>query len=126
MVRIPYILTNSTTFDIPKCADWCYIHSAKCHGRVITFDGIEQTLINGLYSAQAHSHYDTCLVHYALGSMVEFIDRCKRWGRNDVTSSWRTKKWTFERFVAEAGDVEDARMMIYADEMRHILADCSS
>jgi glycosyltransferase involved in cell wall biosynthesis len=122
IVRMADIDSKVSPLDPNKRNDWCYIHCAKTkRGNVITFDGREHELVRGLFSETAHSHYDTCLAHYSVGSMLDFAERCQRWERNHVSCPRRSKKWTMERFRAEAGDTHDARMMIYVQELKDIL-----
>jgi len=105
---------------------WYRTHCVCTKGDSVTFDGrLHHEITEGATSCvTAHAHYDTCLAHYAIGSMQEFVQRCERWQRVPPPKSAESlsKKYQLGRFVREAGQISDSRMLIYADELRAILS----
>jgi len=68
---------------------------------------------------------NTCLAHYCMRSMEDFVARCKKWSTLDP-NKWDAGAIGNKAFVdSMTSKMQDTRMNIYVDELKLLLSQCN-
>jgi len=114
VVRLDRIVTNA----VP--GGWYHCHRAEVSGKTVTFDGKESTILG---TAIIPEHYDTCLAHYIHGSMEDWVEKYRKWKRENERLDLRIQR-SFDDIAKSESNEVDNRMDIYVDELKEVLSQC--